>query len=107
MKAIRSIPAFLGALAVGLSVCGASLAQDQGGYPQPHHHHHHHHRSYDNRCAAERRHAANTGTVIGAIGGGLVGNAMSHGGGRLGGTVIGAGVGAVAGHEIGKHGRRC
>ena len=52
----------------------------------------------------------NAGTVIGAVGGGLVGNALSHGGGKTGGTLIGAGVGAVAGHQIAKHNgdkRRC
>lgn len=52
------------------------------------------------------RGARNTGTVVGAIGGGLVGNALSHGGGKTGGTLIGAGVGAVAGHEIAKRNSR-
>ncbi|MFC3068156.1 glycine zipper 2TM domain-containing protein [Phenylobacterium soli] len=52
-------------------------------------------------CGASR-HAKNTGTVVGAITGGLLGNAVSHGGGRTGGTIIGAGVGAVAGHQIAK-----
>ena len=46
--------------------------------------------------------AGNTGTVVGAVTGGLIGNALSHGGGRTGGTIIGAGVGAVAGHQIAK-----
>lgn len=41
-----------------------------------------------------------TGTVIGAVAGGLVGDAVTHGGGRLGGTLIGAGLGGFAGHEI-------
>lgn len=45
----------------------------------------------------------NTGTVVGAVAGGLAGNALSHGGGRTGGTIIGAGLGAVAGHQIAKH----
>lgn len=40
------------------------------------------------------------GTVIGAVAGGLLGNAVAHGGGRFGGTLIGAGVGGLAGHEI-------
>ena len=52
-------------------------------------------------CGASS-HAKNTGTVVGAITGGLLGNAVSHGGGRTGGTLIGAGVGAVAGHQIAK-----
>jgi uncharacterized protein YcfJ len=57
-------------------------------------------------CGASRS-AKNTGTVVGALAGGLLGNTVSSGGGRTGGTLIGAGVGAVAGHEIAKHnGRR-
>lgn len=56
-------------------------------------------------CGASR-HARNTGTVVGAVTGGLLGNAVSHGGGRTGGTIIGAGVGAVAGHQIAKHNGR-
>ena len=46
------------------------------------------------------RSAANTGTLVGAIGGGLVGNAVSSKG--VGGTLVGAGVGGVAGHQIAK-----
>ena len=49
------------------------------------------------------RGSRNTGTVVGAVTGGLLGNALSHGGGKTGGTIIGAGVGAVAGHQIAKH----
>ena len=49
------------------------------------------------------RGARNTGTVVGAVAGGLAGNALSSGGGKTGGTIIGAGLGAVAGHQIAKH----
>ena len=42
------------------------------------------------------------GTALGAVAGGLLGNSLAHGGGRLGGTIIGAGVGGVVGHEIGR-----
>jgi uncharacterized protein YcfJ len=42
-----------------------------------------------------------TGTIVGAAGGALLGNAMWHGGG---GAVIGGVGGAVAGHEIAKGG---
>jgi len=45
------------------------------------------------------RRNANNGTLIGAVGGGLVGNAVGH---NTTGTLIGAGAGAVAGHEIAK-----
>lgn len=45
---------------------------------------------------------ANTGTVIGALAGGVLGNQVAGHGSRTEGTVIGAGVGAVAGHQIAK-----
>jgi uncharacterized protein YcfJ len=48
------------------------------------------------------RSSANTGTVIGAVAGGLLGNAVAAKGVKTEGTVLGAGVGAVAGHEIAK-----
>ena len=46
------------------------------------------------------RRNANNGTLIGAVGGGLVGNAI---GDNTTGTLIGAGAGAVAGHQIAKN----
>jgi outer membrane lipoprotein SlyB len=46
--------------------------------------------------------AATRGTVIGAVGGGVLGNVVAGRGNKTGGTLIGAGVGAVAGHEIAK-----
>ena len=46
--------------------------------------------------------SANQGTVIGAVGGGVLGNVVAGHGNKTGGTIIGAGVGAVAGHEIAK-----
>ena len=60
------------------------------------HYSHHHYRHYSRDC----RGSANTGTVVGAIGGGLLGNAVGHH--SLGGTLIGAGVGGVAGHQLAK-----
>ena len=47
--------------------------------------------------------AATKGTVIGAVGGGLLGNVVAGGGNKTEGTLLGAGVGAVAGHEIAKN----
>lgn len=67
--------------------------------------HHHASRHRVLVCGASR-HARNTGTIVGAVTGGLLGNALSHGGGKTGGTIIGAGVGAVAGHQIAKHNGR-
>lgn len=42
-----------------------------------------------------------TGTLLGGVGGALLGNSISHGGG---GAVIGGLGGAVVGHEIGRSG---
>jgi uncharacterized protein YcfJ len=61
-----------------------------------------HHKVYVCRDVSSRG-ARNTGTAVGAVTGGLLGNALSHGGGKTGGTLLGAGVGAVAGHQIAKH----
>jgi hypothetical protein len=42
-----------------------------------------------------------TGTLLGAAGGALIGNSISHGGG---GAIVGGLGGAVVGHQIGKSG---
>lgn len=54
-------------------------------------------RSYCEQRAHDRKVG---GTIIGAVAGGLLGNALSHGGGRTGGTLIGAGAGAVVGNNL-------
>lgn len=48
------------------------------------------------------RAAANRGTAVGAISGGLLGNLVAGHGAKTEGTVLGAGVGAVAGHQLAK-----
>ena len=63
---------------------------------------HHRHRVEVCRDVSSKG-ARNTGTVVGAVTGGLLGNALSHGGGKTGGTIIGAGAGAVVGHQYAKH----
>jgi uncharacterized protein YcfJ len=45
---------------------------------------------------------ATNGTVIGALGGGLLGHTVAGHGDKTAGTLIGAGAGAVAGHQIAK-----
>jgi len=70
---------------------------------------HHRHKVLVCRDVSTRG-ARNTGTVVGAVAGGLLGNSLAHGGGKTGGTLLGAGAGAVAGHQIAKHNatkRRC
>ena len=49
---------------------------------------------------------ANTGTVVGAVAGGLLGNAVASRGVKTEGTVLGAGVGAVVGHQVAKSNAR-
>ena len=46
----------------------------------------------------------NTGTAVGAIAGGLLGNAVAGRGVKTEGTLLGAGVGAVVGHQVAKSG---
>ena len=73
-------------------------------------------RRYDNRRSYrgyDRSHRArcnnDTGTVVGAIAGGLLGNTVAGRGDRLLGTVLGAGAGALAGRAIDRSDdpRRC
>jgi outer membrane lipoprotein SlyB len=77
------------ALAIAIGVTGATVS------------------AADARTCHTERHNAAVGTVVGAVGGGLLGNAVSHGGGRLGGTLIGAGAGGLIGHQVGKHSVKC
>jgi len=59
------------------------------------------------RCEQHQADNRAAGTVIGAIAGGLLGNAVSHGGGRTGGTVIGAVGGAVVGNQLARSNNSC
>ena len=55
--------------------------------------------AYHSNC--HRRSNTTIGTVGGAVGGGLIGNSLTHG--SVVGTLAGAGGGAWAGHALGKH----
>jgi len=61
-------------------------------------------RGYDDRRRYDRHrcHGGTNGTIIGAIAGGLLGNAVAGYGDRTAGTLIGGGVGALAGNAIGR-----
>ncbi|MBO9581928.1 MAG: glycine zipper 2TM domain-containing protein [Sphingobium sp.] len=55
-----------------------------------------------------RRSDGATGTILGAIAGGLIGNSVAgRHGDRTTGTIIGGAVGAVAGRAIDKNGNNC
>lgn len=88
-----------GALAFTLLVLGLS------GPAEARHHHHHHGQHYryardsHGRCL---RFNKTTGTVVGVVGGGVLGNAIIGG---TGGTLVGAAAGGIAGHEL-AHNRR-
>jgi outer membrane lipoprotein SlyB len=94
------------AAAVLLGAAQPAAAYDQTTHT---HHHHHHATTSDQRsleaCRDAQRRSANTGTVAGAVGGGLIGYGL--GGGHALGTVLGAGGGAVIGHQIGAGSHRC
>ena len=51
-------------------------------------------------CAPGSRHQ--TGAVVGAVAGGLIGNSVVKGGGQAGATIVGAVIGGIIGHEIGR-----
>ena len=83
-RVARTCGLFAAALTIGL---GPSIAEART---------HHPHRTYARSC----RGSANTGALVGAVGGGLLGHAVSSHG--AGGTLVGAGAGAVAGHQSAK-----
>ncbi len=99
--------------ALGLAAAAGMLlsAADPAAAYVRHHHHYYRtgydHRSYARDCWAEHHASANTGTVLGAIGGGIIGSQLAGRGSRGVGTVLGAGGGAVIGHQIGAHAHRC
>ena len=76
-----------------------------GGYGQPRGYYAdtNYQRGFGNRCRGNR----STGTIVGAIAGGLLGNSVAGRGDRLLGTVLGGGVGAVAGRAIDRGNDRC
>jgi hypothetical protein len=58
---------------------------------------------YSYRCQG----SGTTGTILGAIAGGLLGNGVAGRGDRTLGTLLGGGVGALAGRAIDKSSSRC
>ena len=54
-----------------------------------------------------KRDDGTTGLIVGALGGGVLGNIIAPGGSELLGTLLGAGAGAVVGREIDKGDAKC
>jgi hypothetical protein len=98
-KLIRTV-GVIAALSAG-GMTGVASAQPSEDYY--HHHHHHHHYAY-NGCHAHEHRAGAIGAVTGAVGGGLIGGAISHG---AGGALLGAGAGALLGNTLARHSARC
>ncbi len=83
----------------------ASLALAAGPVgAQPHHHHHYYRHYHHSDCRARTHRRGAIGAVAGAVGGGLIGNSISHG---AGGTLLGAGAGALAGSAIARNTTHC
>lgn len=87
--------------------------QDERGYPDQRGYRGERRRYDDQRRYDERRRydqrrcrSGDTGTILGAIAGGLLGNSIAGRGDRALGTVLGAGGGALAGHAIERDGCR-
>lgn len=54
-----------------------------------------------------KRDDGTTGTIVGALGGGVLGNIIAPGGSKTLGTILGAGAGALAGRAIDRNDIRC
>jgi len=80
--------------AMGVALVGACLSS-----PAEARHHHRHYRSGHGDCL---RFNKTTGTVAGAVGGGVLGKVLLGG---PAGMVVGAAAGGIAGHEL-AHNRR-
>ena len=63
-------------------------------------------RGNDNRYYCRRRDGT-TGLIIGALGGGVLGNVIAPGGSKTLGSIIGGGLGAVLGNSIGRNNVTC
>ena len=94
----------------------ASVANVAGAQPYYYHHHYHHYyhryyrtayapRHYYRDCSYRRHRAGAIGAVAGAVGGGIIGSAITHG--RAGGTLLGAGAGALTGNAIARNSSGC
>ena len=97
----------IGAAAAALTLVSAPsfASAHDSRYYRDHHRYETRQRSNYDSCRSHRKNGKATGAIIGAIGGGLLGNSLSHGN-RTPGTLLGAGAGAYAGSQIGK-GHRC
>jgi hypothetical protein len=95
-------------LVASLGAAGAATIASADPY---YHHDRYYHDRYDHRyyhrggCRYQTHRNGAIGAVAGAIGGGIIGSRMTHGG--AGGTLLGAGAGALTGNAIARNTTRC
>src|SRR5882757_1011133 len=105
LRKILTAAAFISVAAMGVAPAEARHHHD-GYYDDRGYDHGYNRRGgyRDDRC----RNSGTGGAIIGAVGGGLLGNSIAGHGDKTLGTVIGAGGGALAGNAIGRSGHhRC
>ncbi len=89
------------ALAMGAStLVPISTAEAQRGYNRGDRYSQGYYRGRDDYRARQRCKDGGTGTIVGAIAGGLLGRTVDTRGDRTMGTLLGAGAGALAGRAI-------
>ncbi|MFT3964435.1 MAG: glycine zipper 2TM domain-containing protein [Sphingobium sp.] len=54
-----------------------------------------------------KRRDGTTGTIVGGLAGGVLGNVIAPGGSKTLGTILGAGAGAVIGNQVDRNNIRC
>jgi hypothetical protein len=117
-----SLALMLGAGPAGAQVYPPPINEPPPGYANPppappapvhrayyRHHayrHYRHYRRYGYAGCRYRRHRAGAiGAVAGAVGGGIIGSALTHGNPAF--ALVGAGAGALTGHAIGRSSPSC
>jgi uncharacterized protein YcfJ len=85
-------------LASTLAVAAAPIAAS--AQPRDYDRDHHRHKVWV--CPENPKHSATGGTIVGALGGALVGSAIAGHGSKTTGALVGAGVGGLAGHQLAK-----
>lgn len=103
-------------LAIPLTACVSDGRDGRYGYDRPSYGHRHGsrpigdndyiYRDNDGRYYCKRDDGT-TGTIVGAIAGGVLGNIIAPGGSKTLGTILGGAGGALAGRAIDKNDVRC
>ena len=90
---------------VAVSLASAGVTGPASAQPPPHRVYHHHYYRHRHSCRARSHRSGAIGAVAGAIGGGIIGSAITHGNGPS--ALLGAGAGALTGNAIGRNSVHC